>query len=169
MDERSRTYGSISSTGMSADGAAPRAVDPEISRRMRRIQAKNTSPEVTTRRILHSSGFRFRLHRRDLPGTPDIVLPRLRVAVFVNGCFWHQHSGCRLARPPKANPGYWVPKFQRIAARDRTAADRLESLGWHVLVVWECETRRPDQLSARLSRCLYALSKERSRKDRGQQ
>ncbi|MGH3628088.1 MAG: very short patch repair endonuclease [Sciscionella sp.] len=88
---------------------------------MRAIRGKNTAPELVTRRILHGQGFRFRLHRRDLPGTPDIVMCRFRLAILVHGCFWHQHAGCRLARPPKANPAYWRPKFKRIATRDRSA------------------------------------------------
>src|ERR1700723_4551715 len=92
---------------------------------MRRIRAKNTAPELRVRRAVHALGLRFRLHRADLPGTPDLVLPRLRKVIFVHGCFWHQHSGCRLARPPKKRLDYWVPKFERNKRRDSQAVDLL--------------------------------------------
>jgi DNA mismatch endonuclease, patch repair protein len=107
---------------------------------MRRIRKIDTSPELIVRRISHSLGFRFRLHRRDLPGTPDLVFPRLRKAILVHGCFWHQHEGCRLARQPKTRLDYWLPKFERNVARDAMSRHKLEQLGWQCMVVWECQT-----------------------------
>ncbi|MDX8541476.1 DNA mismatch endonuclease Vsr [Mesorhizobium abyssinicae] len=109
------------------------------SRTMRAIAKKNTKPEIRVRCRLHALGYRFRLHRSDLPGTPDIVLPRHRVTIFVHGCFWHQHPGCRHATQPRTRQGYWLPKLERNVARDRAAAAALEALGWRVVVLWECE------------------------------
>ena len=106
---------------------------------MSRIRSKNTSPEVALRRELHAMGFRFRLHRKDLPGKPDIVLPRYRTAVFVHGCFWHRHDGCKVATTPKSNTGFWQEKFDRNVARDARSEDLLKDQGWKVIVVWECE------------------------------
>lgn len=94
-------------------------------------------------------GGRFRLNRKDLPGSPDIVLPGRRLVIFVHGCFWHHHEGCRAARTPKSNPEFWKAKFERNRARDAEAVAALEHLGWRVRTIWECETTRPD-LSARL-------------------
>ena len=121
-----------------------------IAERMRSIRGKNTRPERAVRRTLHGLGLRFRLHRRDLPGTPDITLPRHRAVVQVHGCFWHQHPGCPLAKVPKARPEYWKPKLRRNAARDVVISEELTRRGWRVLVVWECETRDGDLLAARL-------------------
>jgi DNA mismatch endonuclease, patch repair protein len=106
---------------------------------MRAITKKDTLPEMRVRRRLHALGLRFRLHRRDLPGTPDIVLPRHRVAIQVNGCFWHQHPGCRKATTPRTRPEYWIPKLERNVTRDRETTAALEALGWRVLILWECE------------------------------
>lgn len=111
----------------------------ERSERMSRIRSSNTSPEVALRRALHALGFRFRLHRKDLPGKPDIVLPRYRTVVFVHGCFWHRHHGCRVATTPKSNTDFWVEKFDRNVARDKRSRQLLEAQGWRVIVVWECE------------------------------
>jgi DNA mismatch endonuclease, patch repair protein len=121
------------------------------SAHMRRIRKVDTRPEIVVRRIAHALGLRFRLHRRDLPGTPDIVFPRHRKVVQVHGCFWHQHEGCRLARQPKSRLDYWLPKLARNAARDRAAAERLAALGWKALTIWECETREPDLVRRRLA------------------
>ena len=101
------------------------------------VRRENTSPEVLLRKYLHSAGFRFRLHRKDLPGTPDIVLPRFKAAVFVHGCFWHQHSNCELAVLPKSNIEFWREKFRKNQARDEEARTRLRAQGWRVLTVWE--------------------------------
>lgn len=122
----------------------------ERTERMRRIGSRNTKPEISVRRMLHALGFRFRLHRRDLPGTPDIVLPGRRKIIFVHGCFWHQHDGCRLKRQPKSRPDYWLPKLQRNVARDRETRQKLEESGWVCLIVWECELKEREALSARL-------------------
>ena len=113
---------------------------------MSRIRKTNTKPEMVVRRLVHGMGFRFRLHRRDLPGTPDLVFPRLRKVIFVHGCFWHQHS-CRLgAKQPTANPDYWLPKLARNVERDHQARMTLVGAGWKVLVIWECQTKLPDGL-----------------------
>ena len=119
---------------------------------MRRIRKTDTKPEVKVRRAAHALGYRFRLYRRDLPGTPDLVFPRLRKVVLVHGCFWHQHEECRLARMPKSRLEYWRPKLERNQKRDKAARRALEELGWRVLVVWECETGDAEDLSERL-RC----------------
>ncbi len=111
----------------------------ERSERMSRIRSSNTAPEVALRRALHALGFRFRLHRKDLPGKPDIVLPRYKTAIFVHGCFWHRHDGCKVANTPKSNTEFWTEKFDRNVARDIRAREMLEAKGWKVIVVWECE------------------------------
>jgi DNA mismatch endonuclease, patch repair protein len=108
---------------------------------MARISSKNTKPEIRVRRALHSRGFRFRLHRIDLPGKPDIVLPKWNLAIFVNGCFWHQHPGCTLASKPKTNTEYWGPKLVRNVKRDQRNRAALRRAGWRVAVIWECQTR----------------------------
>ncbi|WP_224045043.1 very short patch repair endonuclease [Paraburkholderia unamae] len=105
---------------------------------MRAIRSKDTKPEIAVRSALHRLGFRFRLHRKDLPGKPDIVMPSLRVAVQVRGCFWHQHS-CHDGRIPGSRQDYWIPKLQRNVERDRGADDELRALGWVVIVIWECQ------------------------------
>jgi DNA mismatch endonuclease (patch repair protein) len=115
---------------------------------MSTIRKTDTSPEIAVRRELHQLGFRFRLHVRELPGTPDIVLPRLKRIVMVHGCFWHQHTGCRLAKLPHARPEYWLPKLSRNQARDEAARRELAGLGWEVLVIWECEVGRPEYVRA---------------------
>lgn len=111
------------------------------SRMMAGIQGKNTKPELIVRRMLFASGYRFRLHRRDLPGAPDIVMPGRKVAVFVHGCFWHMHEGCRFAKMPATRSEFWRIKLEANVARDRRAVESLRALGWRVLCVWECSTR----------------------------
>ena len=111
------------------------------SRMMSGIQGKNTKPELTVRRMLFASGYRFRLHRRDLPGTPDIVMPGRKIATFVHGCFWHMHQGCRFAKMPATRPEFWKAKLEANVERDRRAVEKLQMLGWRVLCVWECTTR----------------------------
>ena len=121
---------------------------------MRRIRKVDTKPELAVRRVAHRLGYRFRLHRRDLPGTPDLVFPRFRKVVFVHGCFWHQHS-CRLGtKQPSTNTDYWVPKLARNVERDRHARNLLQSAGWGVLVLWECQTNQPDLLARLLTEFL---------------
>lgn len=111
------------------------------SRNMSLVPNRNTTPELVVRRIVHQLGFRFRLHRRDLPGSPDLVFPRLRRVIFVHGCFWHRHPNCHRAASTKTRRAYWEAKFARNVARDLEATSALEQAGWHVLVVWECETK----------------------------
>lgn len=106
---------------------------------MRRIRSKNTKPEVMLRSLLHKQGYRFRIHRRDLPGNPDIVFPSRRKAIFVHGCFWHQHPGCREGRLPGTRQEYWRPKLDKNTVRDASSILALRKLGWEVAVVWECE------------------------------
>lgn len=113
---------------------------------MRKIRHQDTKPEMVVRRIAHALGTRFRLHRRDLPGTPDLVFPQRRKIIQVHGCFWHWHEGCRSARMPKDRNDYWQAKLNRNVDRDRRNLLALEALGWEVLVVWECETRDLDRL-----------------------
>ena len=119
---------------------------------MSRIRGKDTAPERAVRSLLHQLGFRFRLHRKDLPGHPDIVLPRYRSVVMVHGCFWHRHPGCKFAYEPKSRVDFWERKFKRNVERDREVREQLEHLGWSVLVVWECELRDIDALAKKLRR-----------------
>ena len=127
---------------------------PEVSARMRRIRKTDTKPELIVRRLAHRLGYRYRLHRRDLPGTPDLVFPRLRKVIFVHGCFWHQHD-CPLGRKqPSTNPDYWLPKLARNVERDRSARTLLQDDGWSVLVIWECETRTSQRLADMLTQFL---------------
>jgi DNA mismatch endonuclease (patch repair protein) len=114
---------------------------------MSRVSSKHTRPEVLVRKAAHALGLRFRLHRADLPGTPDMVFPARTVALFVNGCFWHSHRNCKRARIPKSNTDYWIPKLLRNKRRDGKQAERLKRLGWRSVVIWECETRDPDKLT----------------------
>lgn len=109
---------------------------------MSRVRSKNTKPELFVRSLLHAMGYRFRLHRKDLPGSPDVVLPKHRTAVFVHGCFWHQHPGCRKATIPKNNSAFWEAKLTRNRERDLEARRKLEELGWNVVVLWECEVKK---------------------------
>lgn len=118
---------------------------------MSAIRKKNTKPELIVRRMLHAMGFRFRLHRSDLPGSPDVVLPRHRAAILVHGCFWHQHAGCRHANLPRSRTDYWLPKLARNVQRDAQAEAALCALGWRVHILWECELRDPEALRSRLS------------------
>jgi len=121
---------------------------------MARVRAKNTAPERSVRSLLHGLGYRFRLHRRDLPGTPDLILPRWRTVVFVHGCFWHQHPGCKGADRPTSNRPYWDKKLDRNVVRDTLNRRLLENLGWKVIIVWECQTKDADKLTKRLVRAL---------------
>lgn len=123
---------------------------------MRLVRSKNTNPEITVRSLLHRLGFRFRLHRKDLPGNPDIVLPRYSAVVFVHGCFWHRHKGCPRASTPATHQDYWIPKFKRTVERDRRNQKDLKQIGWKVIVVWECELRNLDRLAARLKSAISA-------------
>ncbi len=123
---------------------------PEQRRRiMQAVKSENTKPELVVRRLLHGMGYRYRLHRKDLPGRPDIALISRRRAIFVHGCFWHGHD-CRKGRLPKSRLDYWEPKLERNKKRDEEKVKMLESLGWSVLIVWQCETVDLDAISSRL-------------------
>ena len=117
---------------------------------MRAVKSRDTKPEMTVRRAAHALGYRFRLHRKDLPGSPDLVFPRLKTAVFVHGCFWHGHDCPRGARVPKANADYWRAKIARNVARDARVRGELDALGWKTLTLWECELKDAAALDARL-------------------
>ena len=112
------------------------------------IRGKNTKPELALRRALHARGFRFRLHSGKVHGRPDLVLPKHRAVVFVHGCFWHRHKGCRYATVPATRPEFWRAKFDANVARDRTVRTTLLDGGWRVATVWECALRKPDQVAA---------------------
>ncbi|GIW00358.1 very short patch repair endonuclease [Roseiflexus sp.] len=122
----------------------------ERSRIMAKVRGENTSPERLVRSLVHRMGYRFRLHCKDLPGKPDIVLPRHKKVIFVHGCFWHQHEGCPHAARPTSNIEYWDRKLDRNMVRDRENLHKLAYLGWNVLIVWECETRDREKLLEKL-------------------
>lgn len=114
---------------------------------MAAVKGKNTTPEIQVRQMLHRMGYRFRLHRKDLPGKPDIVLPKHHLCIFVHGCFWHQHPGCKRATIPESNREFWVTKFQGTMERDKRAEKELLEQGWRVCVIWECETKKEEILN----------------------
>lgn len=126
----------------------------ERSENMRRIRSKDSHPEIMVRSLAHALGYRFRLHRRDLPGKPDLVFPSRRKVIFVHGCFWHLHGRCREGRIPKSRQSYWRPKLERNRERDARNRRKLASLGWACLVIWECETVSAVRLEQRLQRFL---------------
>lgn len=117
---------------------------------MRSIRKTNTRPEVAVRRLLHALGYRFRLHGKEMPGRPDIIFRSRRKVIFINGCFWHQHRGCALAREPKSNRSYWVPKLEGNRRRDRKVRRMLTASEWSHLTIWECQTRRATNLERKL-------------------
>ncbi|MTW16622.1 DNA mismatch endonuclease Vsr [Rhodoplanes serenus] len=126
-------------------------VDRETrSRMMSRIRGRDTKPEMVVRRLAHRMGYRFRLHRRDLPGRPDLVFPGRRKVIFVHGCYWHRHPGCRFAYSPKSNVDFWSEKFASNVTRDAAVIAQLQTDGWHSLVIWECESTDAEKLAARL-------------------
>jgi DNA mismatch endonuclease (patch repair protein) len=129
-------------------------IPPERSHLMARVRGKNTGPEILVRKALHRAGLRFRLHSRNLPGRPDIVLPRLKIAIFVHGCFWHRHEGCKLSSDPKTRVEFWRSKFDANVARDRRNEEALSGLGWKVVTVWECQTRKAQSLAVLLAEAL---------------
>ncbi len=129
------------------------------SKNMAAVRGKNTSPELRVRRMLHSMGYRFRLHRKNLPGKPDIVLPKYRLCIFVNGCFWHQHPGCKRATIPETRKEIWKKKFCQNKKRDELSLIELSKLGWQVCTIWECETKNPDTLAMIISRYLKIVKK----------
>ena len=120
------------------------------SANMRAIRSKDMKPELCVRRAAHAMGYRFRLHRGDLPGKPDLVFPGIHKAIFVHGCFWHQHAECRDGRSPRSNSNYWEPKLARNKERDTEHIRRLSADGWDVFTIWECETKDQSNLRSRL-------------------
>jgi DNA mismatch endonuclease (patch repair protein) len=124
------------------------------SRIMRSVKSRNTSPEMIVRSMAHRMGYRFRLHRGDLPGKPDLVFPARKAVIFVNGCFWHGHDCARGARVPKTNRPYWTAKIARNVARDAASLSLLRANRWRALVIWECEMKNAARLKARISRFL---------------
>ena len=123
---------------------------------MSRVRSKGSRPEMAVRRLLFSLGYRYRLHRKDLPGCPDIVFGKRRKVIFVHGCFWHRHQGCALARLPKSRLDFWIPKLEGNRTRDETNRGRLEDQGWQVLTVWECELGDAERLVGVMRRFLDA-------------
>lgn len=119
------------------------------SKIMRSVGTQDTGVEMAVRRLLHRLGYRYRLHRRDLPGTPDLLFPKKRKAIFVHGCFWHGHE-CRYGKLPKSRLDYWSPKIERNRERDRIRLEELRDLGWSPLIVWQCELKDLDSLKAKL-------------------
>ncbi len=130
----------------------------ERSRLMAKIKGKNTGPERAVRSLLHRAGYRFRIHIRGLPGTPDVVLPKYRTVVFVHGCFWHRHRGCKVATMPHSHVRFWKEKFRRNVANDVRHRRKLRRLGWRVVVVWSCQLKRPDRVLAKLEKALRPRS-----------
>ena len=131
-------------------------VDPRRSALMARVRSKHSKPELAVRKLAHQLGFRFRLHYRGLPGTPDLVFPGLHKVIFVHGCFWHRHRGCARTTNPKTRKIFWSHKFKQNVKRDRIKEAQLRKLDWDVLIIWECETFNPDTVSRRLKRFLSA-------------
>ena len=118
---------------------------------MSRIKSCDTKPELIVRSLLHHKGYRFRLHRKDLPGKPDIVLPRFKKIILVHGCYWHRHEGCKLAYNPKSRVSFWQNKFNQNVKRDKIVRKELSQMGWQVYVIWECETKKIDLLEKRIN------------------
>lgn len=121
---------------------------------MSRIHNKDTTPEKSVRSLLHKLGYRYRLHRNDLPGKPDIVLPKYKTVIFVHGCYWHRHPGCKYAYKPKTNINFWKDKFRDNVERYQRQQSELIGLGWNVLVIWECETTDQELLFSRINNAL---------------
>ena len=121
-------------------------VSEQRSRNMSAIKSKNTKPEIKVRKVLHSMGYRFRLHSKDLPGSPDIVLPKYKTVIFVHGCFWHRHENCKYASTPKIRQEFWNKKFTENIKRDSEIQDKIKNLDWKSFVIWECETKNIENL-----------------------
>ena len=121
-------------------------VSEQRSRNMSAIKSKNTKPEIAVRKLLHSMGYRFRLHSKDLPGSPDIVLPKYKTVIFVHGCFWHRHENCKYASNPKTRKEFWNKKFIENKKRDSEIQEKIKILDWRSVVIWECETKNIENL-----------------------
>jgi DNA mismatch endonuclease (patch repair protein) len=131
-------------------------MNEERSRIMRAVKSRNTAPELHVRRLVHGLGYRFRLHRKDLPGSPDLVFPGPKKVIFVHGCFWHGHSCARGARIPQTNTAYWTEKVARNRLRDKKVTRLLKGTGWRHLIVWECEIKQPERLRRKIEKFLRA-------------
>ena len=129
-------------------------VSEQRSRNMSAIKSKNTKPEITVRKLLHSMGYRFRLHKKDLPGSPDIVLPKYKTVIFVHGCFWHRHENCKYASTPKTRKEFWENKFNSNKKRDQKIQKEIIDLGWKFIIIWECETHNTQPLEEKIKRLL---------------
>ncbi len=125
-------------------------VSEQRSRNMSAIKSKNTKPEIAVRRLLHSMGYRFRLHRKDLPGSPDIVLPKYKTVIFVHGCFWHRHENCKYSSTPKTRKKFWESKFEVNVKRDLEIQEKIKNIEWRSIVIWECETKDLKKLRVKL-------------------
>jgi DNA mismatch endonuclease, patch repair protein len=135
---------------MSADIVTPE----HRSRIMAAIKGKNTKPEMIVRSVCHAMGLRYRLHRKDLPGKPDLVFPKHRLCIFVHGCFWHRHPDCKYTYTPKSRLEFWLPKFAKNVERDIHAQQALETLGWRVVTIWECHTKNRETLQTEIQNAL---------------
>ena len=125
-------------------------VSEQRSRNMSAIKSKNTKPEIKVRKVLHSMGYRFRLHSKDLPGSPDIVLPKYKTVIFVHGCFWHRHENCKYASTPKTRKDFWNKKFKENINRDSEIQEKIKNLDWRSVVIWECETKNIENLREKI-------------------
>ena len=125
-------------------------VSEQRSRNMSAIKSKNTKPEIAVRKVLHSMGYRFRLHGKDLPGSPDIVLPKYRTVIFVHGCFWHRHKDCKYATTPKTREEFWNNKFRSNVERDLEIQEKIKNLNWRSVVIWECEIKDIENLRGKI-------------------
>ena len=121
-------------------------ISDQRSRNMSAIKSKNTKPEIAVRKMLHALGYRFRLHRKDLPGSPDIVLPKYKTVIFVHGCFWHRHENCKYASTPKTRKEFWESKFKANVKRDKEIQEKIKNIGWQSVVIWECEIKSTKQI-----------------------
>jgi DNA mismatch endonuclease (patch repair protein) len=126
------------------------------SENMRRIRSEDTKPEIALRSLLHGAGYRYRLHSSALPGKPDLIFPGRKAVIFVHGCFWHQHSHCQDGHIPESRTDYWIPKLSRNVERDKRVRRELRSLGWRVLVIWECELKSPEEVLRKAEKFLQA-------------
>ena len=143
--------------GWRTRGVADRLTPEQRSANMARIRSKNTLPELRVRKAAHKLGYRYRLHRRDLPGNPDLVFPGRKAVIFVHGCFWHRHEGCPDCSQPGSRKDYWIPKFEATKVRDARSVALLQAAGWRVLVIWECESPNLGELSSKLAAFLGPL------------
>ena len=130
-------------------------VSEQRSRNMSAIKSKNTKPEIKVRKVLHSMGYRFRLHSKNLPGSPDIVLPKFKTVIFVHGCFWHRHENCKYASTPKTRQDFWNKKFKTNIERDLEIQDKIKNLDWRSVVIWECETKNIGNLREKIIAVSY--------------